>query len=93
MSEKIVTFNEKKLLTTNEQWILRNLGEICSRFGIVVAGGSTRQADMAEIVNLIHQLQRMVSSQALARVFPDEYRLLGSTCDEQKKGKGNEGEG
>ncbi len=77
--------NTDEVITPLERDILRSLGNLTSKFGVIVANGPTRQADMTEIVGLIHQLQRMVSSQALGRIFPNEYRLLGSVCGEKEE--------
>lgn len=54
-----------------------------------VFGSNTeaRRADMPELAMHIHDLQRMVMSQAACRAFPHKYRLLGemgSWHDEKK---------
>lgn len=43
----------------------------------VVGDGPSREQDLQEITGLIHQLQRMILSQAAPRAYPNKYRLLG----------------
>lgn len=45
----------------------------------VIGHGQTREHDIAELVDKVHQLQAVVMAQACARLLPDEYRLLGET--------------
>ena len=45
----------------------------------VVGDGSTRAADLGEVVIHIHALQLFVMAQAAARCYPDLYRLAGES--------------
>lgn len=47
--------------------------------GAVVGDGPTRDADLGELCAHIHAIQQAVLSQAAARAYPGEYRLLGET--------------
>lgn len=65
------------LLTDEERQIVRDLGAIWGRITAIVGDGPTRAADLHEIVAHIHALQHMIMSNAAARAFPTEFRLLG----------------
>lgn len=43
----------------------------------VIGHGPTRDADIAEFVGQVHAIQNSILSQAAARAYPTEYRLLG----------------
>lgn len=65
------------MLTADEHTLIDNLATIWNQFGVVVADGPSRTADLAEIAVHIHALQALVLSQSAARAHPDRYRLLG----------------
>jgi hypothetical protein len=44
----------------------------------VIGNGITAKADTIEFVAMIHNIQRMILSQAACRAYPDQFRLLGS---------------
>jgi hypothetical protein len=65
-------------LTSVERQVIRDAGRLYTRITSEVIGdGPTRDADAAELASAIHTIQRMVLAQAAARLFPDEFRLLG----------------
>lgn len=68
-----------ELLTADEKQCIELCAQVVTVFNRVVAWGPTREADMAEFVFHIHAIQRMIGSQAGARAYPTEYRLLGDT--------------
>jgi hypothetical protein len=45
----------------------------------IVGDGDTRDADLAELAHHVHVIQRTVGSQAVARAYPSDFRLLGET--------------
>jgi hypothetical protein len=49
--------------------------------GQVVGNARSRAGDMAELIPHIHAIQQAILSQAAARVYPGEYRLLGEVLD------------
>lgn len=66
-------------LTPSEHDLMDVLAEASRVFREIIGSGPTREADLAEAVDKIHQLQAMVMSQAAARCHPDRYRLLGES--------------
>ncbi len=54
----------------------------------VVADGPTRDDDLAQLRGHIHGIQHAIMSQAAARAYPAEFRLLGdvitTTQEEQR---------
>ena len=68
-----------ELLTSVEQEIIQDLGDIWSKICQAVGDGTTRRDDLREIVTHIHALQYLIMSQAAARAYPQTYRLLGET--------------
>lgn len=66
-----------ELLTGDERKAIRLLGEVAGQFRVIIGDCELGAADWAEVVDKVHQLQAMVMSQAAARAYPDEYRLLG----------------
>jgi hypothetical protein len=67
------------LLTEAEREAVRQAGQLYTLIaGHVVAGGATRDDDLAELRAAIHVIQRMVLAQAAARAYPAEFRLLGA---------------
>lgn len=53
-------------------------GIVCQR---VIGHGPTRDSDIREFIDKIHQIQHVILSQAAARAHPDWYRLLGETLE------------
>jgi hypothetical protein len=45
----------------------------------VIGRGPTRDNDVREFVDKVHQIQAVIMSQAAGRAHPDRYRLLGET--------------
>jgi hypothetical protein len=68
-----------ELLTDEEKELLATLGHAARLFRQIVADDTTRDADLSEVVDKIHQLQHAVLAQAAGRYYPDDYRLLGGT--------------
>lgn len=68
------------LLTADEHEAIRLLGKVANLLArSIIADGPTRGHDTDEAFFHVHALQRMVGSQAAARAYPDQFRLLGST--------------
>lgn len=66
------------LLTADEREAIRRAGHLYALIaGCIVGYGPTRKDDLAEIRAAIHVIQRAVESQAAARAYPREFRLLG----------------
>lgn len=49
----------------------------------VVANGSTRDHDTAELASKIHDLQHTIMAQAAARAYPTQFRLLGGSITQE----------
>lgn len=64
-------------LTDDERRVIDLLAEAAELFGEIVGDGETREADLAEIAAHIHALQNAVLAQAAARLYPNDYRLMG----------------
>jgi hypothetical protein len=43
----------------------------------IIGSGPSRGGDIREFVGHIHAVQQQILSQAAARAYPDQYRLLG----------------
>ena len=58
---------------------MRMTAELFNHMSQNVIGSNevARNADMPELAMHIHDLQRMIMSQAACRAFPNQYRLLG----------------
>lgn len=67
------------ILTDAERAAIQKAGELWGDLCAIVAPGSTRTADLDELIIHIHAIQHAVMAQAAARAYPDELRLLGST--------------
>jgi DNA-binding transcriptional regulator YhcF (GntR family) len=66
------------LLTADEREAVRHAGQLYVLIAERIVGhGPTRDDDLAEIRAAIHVIQRAVESQAAARAYPKEFRLLG----------------
>lgn len=64
-------------LTPAEQETMAALVLVANGFGRIVGHGVTRQDDLAEAVDKIHQLQHMIMANAFARLHPSAFRQLG----------------
>lgn len=69
-------------LTEREKTISTIMGEVWGDICAVVGDGPTRDADLAELIVHVHAIQRSMMSQAAARMYPSEFRLLGETIRE-----------
>lgn len=67
------------LLTPDELHAMEVTVELVNTLARVVADGPTRDQDIRELVDKIHQIQQTIMSQAAARAYPDRFRLLGET--------------
>lgn len=67
------------LLTQDEHDFMVVSAELAEILRKIIGDSSLAAMDWAEAAAHIHILQRMVMSQAAARAFPDQYRLLGQT--------------
>lgn len=65
------------LLTTDEREVIELAGELWNRICGVVGTARNRDRDLAELVPHIHAIQQAVMSNAAARAYPGEFRLLG----------------
>lgn len=68
---------EGKYLTEDEKEALAltaHLAEVCHR---IVGVGPIATQDWNELAMRIHAVQHTIMAQAAARVYPDEFRLLG----------------
>jgi len=82
-------------LTAAERCAVRLAGELYTLIADdVVAPGTTREDDLAELRSHVHAIQNMVKAQAAGRACPLEFRLLGSTLPDAAPvvpGEGPEG--
>lgn len=68
------------LLTPVEREAMRLTTELSRLMcGQIIGYGSSRAGDVAEFVSHVHAIQQQILSQAAARAYPDEYRLLGDS--------------
>lgn len=67
------------LLTDEEHSAVALLGELHGLLCRIVGMDASREGDMRELVEHIHALQQAVLSNAAARAYPQQYRLLGGT--------------
>lgn len=70
-----------EMLTQAERDLISDLGRCMGAFTRIVGDGRTRDADLTEFCTIIHAAQNTVMSQAAARAYPHEYRLLGGVCE------------
>lgn len=66
-----------ELLTVAEREVVWQLGDVWGRMSKIIGFGPDASGDRAEAINHIHNLQRMVMSQAAARRYPELFRPLG----------------
>lgn len=65
-------------LTRHEQFVVDALGLVYMQLKDEIVGqGTTRTADLAELLGHIHVIQRYMMAQAACRAHPDLYRGLG----------------
>lgn len=71
--------NRNDLMTPEEHHAMEMTADLFNYMSKNVFGKNTdaRRADMPELAHHIHDLQRMIMSQAACRAFPEKYRLLG----------------
>jgi DNA-binding CsgD family transcriptional regulator len=66
-------------LTGAERRAVRLAGELYTLIASEIAGdGATREDDLAELRYHVHAIQNAVKAQAAARLYPLEFRMLGS---------------
>jgi hypothetical protein len=70
-----------ELLTQAEHDLIRDLGLCMVAFTCIAGAERTRDADLTEFCSIIHAAQNTVMSQAAARAYPHEYRLVGGICE------------
>ena len=92
MLKKSLTFGmiKEELSLEDKFKLVKDLGQCACDFNSIVGNEHPKIQDKAEFCFHIHALQNMVLSQAAARAYPDEYRLLGKTCVVNKEDKGGE---
>jgi len=71
------------LLTDAERKAVRLAGELWGALCQVVDFGPTRDADLHELIVHVHAIQHAIMSNAAARAYPDEFRRLGSTIQQE----------
>lgn len=79
LSRTAYTLKNEGGLSGLERSTIEALGKLYNDFTQIVAIGPSREGDMAEIAFHVHALQRMIGAQAAARLYPNEFRKLGST--------------
>ena len=79
---KMIQVKNEGALTPKEKEILNELSYIYNDIKSVVDYGSTGEEDLQEVAFHIHALQRLIMAQAAARVYPEEYRLLGTSFND-----------
>jgi hypothetical protein len=75
------------LLTELEKDAMETTVTLWNQFCKIVEDGVSRNSDLREVQFHIHGLQRMIMSQAAARAYPGDYRLLGATVGNQSVDK------
>lgn len=75
------------MLTEEEKSLLDTLSRVSISFSKVIGDGASRQGDYAEAVHHIHALQNMVLSQVAARVYPENFRLMGEVFADRNCGE------
>ena len=71
--------SDTEMLTEAERDLVQKLGSCWVDYSAIVGRGPSRAADCNEFVARIHDLQHAVMSQAAARAYPTEFRLLGES--------------
>ena len=67
------------LLTDDEREALRLSGQLANACRKVIGDGPNANHDWAEMAAHIHNIQHALMSQAAARAYPTEFRLLGGS--------------
>lgn len=67
------------MLTPEELEVMDLTCLIFNKLQHIILDGPSREADVAEMVHHVHAIQRAVLAQSAARVYPNQFRLLGST--------------
>lgn len=81
--------NRNDLMTPEEHWAMKMTVELFNHMSKWVIGSDevARNTDMPELTHHIHDLQRMILSQAACRAFPEKYRLLGERIPVDSEGE------
>ena len=69
-------------LTPDEHHAIDLTAQLVNTLARVVGRGPTRDHDLAELFGKIHDIQHAIMSQAAARAYPDDFRLLGQSINE-----------
>jgi len=72
-----------KLLTDTEKEALALSGQLAGLLRKIIGDGPQAANDWAEAAIHIHNIQHTIMSQAAARAYPQEFRLLGQTLDKR----------
>lgn len=67
------------MLTPEELEVMDLTVQLFGGLQKIIVDGPSSDADIAEMVHHVHAIQRAVLAQSAARVYPDKFRLLGST--------------
>lgn len=75
------------MLTPEELEVMDLTVQLFGGLQKIIVDGPSSDADIAEMVHHVHAIQRAVLAQSAARVYPDKFRLLGSTVgsDDHKR--------
>jgi len=69
-------------LAEAEQDLIALAGRLYTRIAAeVISDGPSRPGDLAELAAAVHVIQHMVMSQAAARRYPQQFRLLGGSVE------------
>jgi hypothetical protein len=80
-------FPSSAALTGDERKAVQDAGALYTLIAErVVAHGPTREDDLAELRALVHGIQRAVLSNAAARLYPGEFRVLGGIVEPHGSG-------
>ncbi len=66
-----------QLLTPAEHDAMAQTAQLTRTMREIIGDGPAAEGDIAEMVDAVHRIQRMVLGQAAARAYPERYRLLG----------------
>lgn len=65
------------LLSAEELRALDLTADLAKALQAIVGDRGTREADLRELLGHLHAIQQALLSQAAARAYPDQFRLLG----------------
>ncbi len=73
---------DRELLTGAERKAVQRAGQLYTFIAAEICGhGPTREDDLAELRAAVHVIQQRLMSQAAARAYPGEFRLMGEVIE------------